>query len=370
MGNGAFVAPSVLFSIRVHPTHRLALKPRHIPQQTFMAAEPASAHLPSAEQHLRLFRRAIPDLSDPALYKGACGRVAVVGGCVEYTGAPYFAAAASLRGGGELAHVFCAEQAATPIKAYSPELVVHPGWRGLVDNAEQLLRASHAVVLGPGLGRSASAMDVVRAVVSAAVADQTEWPLVVDADALFMLSESGELRELLRKPLLTADMPRVCLTPNKRELQRLCAAVGVADAASLTRWFANGCGPRSASGRVFVLEKGACDVVHSFASGTAAHVAVSVEGAKKRCGGQGDVLSGITALFSAWARRHVRIAQRDERSSLPVDHIYAAAAVAAAVTVRDAGMRAFAHHGRAMVAGDMLAHLGPAFAELENGPHA
>jgi ATP-dependent NAD(P)H-hydrate dehydratase len=30
-------------------------------------------------------------------YKGANGKVGVVGGCLEYTGAPYYAAQASLR---------------------------------------------------------------------------------------------------------------------------------------------------------------------------------------------------------------------------------------------------------------------------------
>ena len=63
----------------------------------------------------------------------------------RYTGAPYFAAISSLKAvyytsnrlancsintlhsqGGDLAHVFCPEAAAPVIKAYSPELIVHP----------------------------------------------------------------------------------------------------------------------------------------------------------------------------------------------------------------------------------------------------
>jgi ATP-dependent NAD(P)H-hydrate dehydratase len=39
-------------------------------------------------------------------YKGSSGKTGTVGGCFEYTGAPYYAAIASLRSGSDLAHVF------------------------------------------------------------------------------------------------------------------------------------------------------------------------------------------------------------------------------------------------------------------------
>ena len=51
-------------------------------------------------------RRVVPPLTF-ALHKGQGGRIAVVGGSLEYTGAPYFAAMAALRTGADIAHVFC-----------------------------------------------------------------------------------------------------------------------------------------------------------------------------------------------------------------------------------------------------------------------
>ena len=77
------------------------------------------------------------------------GKIAVIGGCREYTGAPYFAATSALKvvsiflmfhlmnhtntnishdvvQGADLSHVFCTKDAATVIKSYSPELIVHP----------------------------------------------------------------------------------------------------------------------------------------------------------------------------------------------------------------------------------------------------
>lgn len=65
-------------------------------------------------------------LLKPEAVKGANGIVGVIGGSFEYTGAPYYAAMASVRAGSDLAHIFCHSQAALAIKSYSPELIVHP----------------------------------------------------------------------------------------------------------------------------------------------------------------------------------------------------------------------------------------------------
>ena len=67
----------------------------------------------------------IPTL-DHKLPKGSCGRIAVVGGSIEYTGAPYFASMGSLLTGADICHVFTTKEAAPVIKSYSPELIVHP----------------------------------------------------------------------------------------------------------------------------------------------------------------------------------------------------------------------------------------------------
>ncbi len=79
----------------------------------------------SAQQLLQRFRELMPRLGRE-LHKGQSGKVAVVGGCKEYAGAPYFAAMSSLRAGADLSYVFTTSDAAAAIKAYSPELIVLP----------------------------------------------------------------------------------------------------------------------------------------------------------------------------------------------------------------------------------------------------
>jgi len=59
-------------------------------------------------------------------HKGSAGKIGVLGGSVEYTGAPYYAAVSALKTGADLATVMCAEEAAAPLKSYSPELIVIP----------------------------------------------------------------------------------------------------------------------------------------------------------------------------------------------------------------------------------------------------
>ncbi|KAI9464632.1 putative sugar kinase [Lactarius psammicola] len=52
------------------------------------------------------------------------GRVGVLGGDLEYTGAPFFAAISAQRVGVDLSHVICSPTAADVIKSYSPDLIV------------------------------------------------------------------------------------------------------------------------------------------------------------------------------------------------------------------------------------------------------
>jgi NAD(P)H-hydrate repair Nnr-like enzyme with NAD(P)H-hydrate dehydratase domain len=68
-------------------------------------------------------RMVVPPLSEVG-HKGTMGRIGVIGGSVDYTGAPYYSAVSALKMGADLSWVFCSEKASIPIKGYSPELMV------------------------------------------------------------------------------------------------------------------------------------------------------------------------------------------------------------------------------------------------------
>ena len=65
-----------------------------------------------------LLRYIVPSL-DGSRHKGQCGRVGIIGGSQDFTGAPYYAGMAALRTGADLVYVFTAKEAATAIKAYA-----------------------------------------------------------------------------------------------------------------------------------------------------------------------------------------------------------------------------------------------------------
>jgi hypothetical protein len=67
-------------------------------------------------------------------HKGTMGRIGVLGGSSDYTGAPFYAADGALKFGCDLSFVFCSKDASIPIKSYSPELMV----TAIYDDAKML----------------------------------------------------------------------------------------------------------------------------------------------------------------------------------------------------------------------------------------
>ena len=176
-------------------------------------------------------RLLVPDLDSSKFHKGQAGKIGVVGGCEEYTGAPYFAAMSALRMGADLAHVFCAEGAGHVIKSYSPELIVHPYMREggsgsnggthtaydaelvteAMEKIEPWLDRMSALVVGPGLGRDPTMCETAKRIIAAAC--EKDIPLVIDADGIRLVMEDEDVS-------LVSNNGRVVLTPNKAELDR------------------------------------------------------------------------------------------------------------------------------------------------------
>ena len=270
------------------------------------AVKPAFAFRPSADQaQARQFLSGSAPALDGSLHKGQGGRIGVLGGSKDYTGAPYYAGMAALKAGAELVWVFCAEEAATAIKTYSPELMVTPVYaaadtdagRSVSDTVVGIvgprLKRLQALVVGPGLGTDSRVLEAARDVVKAAVSAHV--PLVIDADGI---------RMLVRWPGVIRGYKLAILTPNRVEFDALWDAVMSADAKRSRPASNNSVSAADASslsralGSVVILAKGRVDTLSngSTSSTSGAH------GAPRRSGGIGDVLAGVTALCLAWAR--------------------------------------------------------------------
>lgn len=293
----------------------------------------------------------IPPLSSSAARrKGHHGKVLVCGGSAEYTGAPYYAGLSALRTGADLCWVACAPAAAASLKALSPELIVLPVVPEDAASADAALLALTAmlarvnsVIIGPGLGRAPGALAFAAALMERATV--MRLPLVVDGDALFLLSQ---------QPGLLRGHPACVLTPNAGEWERL---------ASLDL------GPG-----LCVLRKGAVDhVLFTGAADGAPAAEVAGGGSARRCGGQGDVLAGAVGTFLAWAAAGGHLAGGASEGgggsgSGVAEGALVAAACGGALLLRAAAAAAFASARRATLAPDVLHALGGAFeAEWPSG---
>ena len=279
-------------------------------------------------------------------YKGQSGKVAVVGGCKEYTGAPYFASYSALKIGADLSHVFCSEEAGSVIKGYSPELIVHPYLvehsdgqceeeRRIVSEISSQFRrwidAFGCVVFGPGLGRSPFIIDTVKPLMR--MVRDKGIPMVLDADALWIVNQD---------PSLVIGCSTIVLTPNVVEYRRLSESLTGSTNSSPEELYTILAGPT-------IVKKGPKDEI----IGSGQIIVCDEEGSPRRAGGQGDILSGCIATFIAWNMR-----SKDLDSSQR-EAIITKCAYAGCFVTRRAAKHAFEKKGRAMGATDMIAELGP-----------
>ncbi len=201
--------------------------------------------------------------------------VLVVAGSPGMTGAAGLAARGAYRAGAGMVRLGVpgADLGDLPVAEAVGVALPAEGWAAA---ALEVAERCHAVVVGPGLGRSPStAGDVARLLAGATV------PVVVDADGLFALGRLGGA------PLATGA-PAV-LTPHDGEFERLLGAPPGADRIAAARTLAE------AAGAVALL-KGPTTAV----AGPDGQVLLSASGTPRLAtAGTGDVLSGVIAALAA-----------------------------------------------------------------------
>jgi ATP-dependent NAD(P)H-hydrate dehydratase len=107
-----------------------------------------------------------------------------------------------------------------------------------------------------------------------------------------------------------------------------------------------------------IVQKGETDLI---ACGSLPVLRCADHGSPRRCGGQGDVLAGLTTTFAAWA---IAKARGDGEPAQMQQ-----AALAACLVTRRAARLAFAARKRSMVAGDLIEHVGEVVEELAPAAH-
>ncbi|CCI46129.1 unnamed protein product [Albugo candida] len=291
--------------------------------------------------------RLIPTLSG-ASRKGQHGKIGILGGSIEYTGAPYYAGISALRTGADLCHVFCAEEAAFSIKSYSPELIVHPFLRSdqilanetepsrsesinlSVEKVMAVVPRLDVLVIGPGLGRDKSVRETLRQLLPQLRSAQ--MPLILDGDALYFISS---------EPDLIKGYTHLILTPNAATDPKKASEI---DPAILSERLGN----------PIIVRKALAD----FISDGVTNLVIEEHSSPRRCGGQGDIMSGCIATFAAWAK-NVESDGVMQGSPNP----YLLAAYAGSLLTRMSSFQAYQASGRSMLATDVIECIGKMFSE-------
>ncbi|XP_030642357.1 ATP-dependent (S)-NAD(P)H-hydrate dehydratase isoform X2 [Chanos chanos] len=294
------------------------------------------------ENILPLVRNTVPALTSKK-HKGQDGRIGIIGGCQEYTGAPYFAAISALKTGADLSHVFCTKDAATVIKSYSPELIVHPvlDSPNAVEEIEKWLPRLHSLVVGPGLGREDMLLKTAKDVIEKS--KTRGIPIVIDADGLWLVA---------KEPSVIQGYQKGILTPNFMEFSRLYEAMHHEPLDS-TDHHRTAQQLSVAMGNLTVVLKGEEDII---TDGTRV-ITCTHEGSGRRCGGQGDLLSGSLGVFAHWAYSSSPDASGGMNPSL-------VAAYGATSLTRQCNRQAFLRHGRSTTTSDMIQEISTAFKKL------
>lgn len=247
-----------------------------VPPEIYGEVPPSSHRL-----HRKLLEENLPPRPRDA-HKGSFGHVLIIGGNLGMSGAAQLAALAAGRVGAGLVSVATRRQHAMQLNLQQPEIMVHAVQDPVA--LEPLLARASVVAIGPGLGQD----DWARSVWQTALA--TRLPLVVDADALNLLSMAPADDDAADTVVRKRD--NWILTPHPGEAARLLACNSghvQADRFSAVRELQN------AYGGVIVL-KGAGTLVvgENFA------ISLCAEGNPGMAsGGMGDILSGVIAGLTA-----------------------------------------------------------------------
>jgi NAD(P)H-hydrate epimerase len=146
----------------------------------------------------------------PYSHKGTYGKVLVIAGSKEYSGAAYLCESAAYKSGCGLVKVITSIENKGMLTVMVPEgLYVFYDDNGISD--EQLLEEiawADAIVIGPGLGKSDIALNILKTVLL-----EKEKPIIIDADGINLISENRELLEEIDNNMV--------LTPHLKEMAGL-----------------------------------------------------------------------------------------------------------------------------------------------------
>lgn len=213
--------------------------------------------------------------------KGTYGKVAVIAGSLNVSGAAYFAAKAAYVSGCGLVKVITHACNRVILQTLLPEAMLdtYEDEKGAAFCVEQALHWADVAVIGPGIGTDKVAQTLLETLLN-----QSKIPMVIDADGLNLLANDTTK--------LNSKQGDVVITPHMKEMERLTGKKvsylkehPVEEAVDFTKKYGAICVLKDARTIVSDLEEGAY---------------INVSGnSGMSTGGAGDVLAGVIGSFIA-----------------------------------------------------------------------
>lgn len=147
-------------------------------------------------------------------HKNSCGRLLVIAGSESMEGAAYLCSKAAHKTGIGLLTIYTHESNVQTLHMQLPEAIVK-GYKNVnVDELTALMNSHDAILVGPGLSKAQESVKIVNALMK-----HSNTPMVIDADALNIISENMSLLDGLH--------PEIIITPHVGEMSRLLGESGM-----------------------------------------------------------------------------------------------------------------------------------------------
>ena len=148
--------------------------------------------------------------------KGTYGKVLIIAGSRDISGACILASSACLKAGAGMVRVFTAIENAEAVKTLLPEVILdtYEEFEPVRDKLQEAMSWSTQAVIGPGIGTEAMGKELLKVLL-----DSYNKSLVMDADALNIIAQDKELMRMASE--FTTGGKKLILTPHMGEFARL-----------------------------------------------------------------------------------------------------------------------------------------------------
>ncbi|MFX1417557.1 MAG: NAD(P)H-hydrate dehydratase [Promethearchaeota archaeon] len=217
-------------------------------------------------------------------HKGEFGKISIIGGSRDYSGAPAYASLAGINFGIDLVITYVPGVIADALRSYSPNMIIR-AQKGEYLNIEaleeltELIKWSDSILIGPGLGQESETEELFVELLKRL--KQYKKPFVLDADALKLVKNHLELIKGLHAILTPHEgelkiMSNVNLSPYNNVIERSKIIMELAKKLNLT-----------------LLVKGPFDYISD-----GKQIKINKTGCPEMSiGGTGDILAGLCNSF-------------------------------------------------------------------------